>query len=140
MAFQKAQNSSSEDVDEFMIEMLNSPKTLKIVEIGEFKVAQHSREGYKFFYVTFEDVETNNKFNLSFNAKVNDDDSVYIGQGAKLYPLLSFVSHIDDEAIVCFKEDIDEALNGLKFKAKTRREKFGRKSYFVLVPISEVVE
>ena len=37
-------------------------------------------------------------------------------------------------------QDIDEALNGLKFKAKALRKKFGRKPYFVLVPISEGVE
>ena len=137
MAFQKAQSSSCDDVDEIMINMMNNPKSLKIVEVSELKHSERQKQGYKYFYVTIEDVEANMTFKLSFNVKVNNDDSIYIGQGAKLYPILSYVSKISDEAIICFKEDIDEALNGLEFKGKSIRRKFGNKSYFVLVPISE---
>jgi len=140
MAFQKAQSSSSIDTDEILIQMINSPKNLKIVDVGEFKHSDNQKEDYKYFYVTFEDVKSSEKFKLSYNVKVNEDESIYIGQNAKLYPILSYVSHIHDEAIICFKEDIDDALNGLKFKAKALRKKFGRKPYFVLVPISEGVE
>lgn len=136
MAFQKAQ-SSSIDTDEILIQMINSPKDLKIVDVGEFKHSDNQKEDYKYFYVTFEDVESSERFKLSYNVKVNDDDSIYIGQNAKLYPILSYVSHIRDEAIVCFKEDIDKGLNGLEFKAKSIRKKFGRKPYFVLIPITK---
>lgn len=137
MAFQKAPSSSSIDTDEILIQMINSPKDLKIVDVGEFKHSDNQKEDYKYFYVTFEDVESSERFKLSYNVKVNDDDSIYIGQNAKLYPILSYVSYIRDEAIVCFKEDIDKGLNGLEFKAKSIRKKFGRKPYFVLIPITK---
>ena len=137
MAFQKAQSSSSVDSDDILIEMLNNPKRLLVSDVSDFKVNRNSAEGYKYFYVTFKSIEDKCEFKLSFNVKINDDDSIYIGQGAKLYPLLSFVSHISDEAIICFKSDIDDGLKGLEFEAKTIRKKFGRKPYFVLVPISE---
>lgn len=135
MAFQKASPSSSIDTDEILIGMMNNPKNLKVVEVGEFKHSDNQKEDYKYFYVSFEDVESSDKFKLSYNVKVNEDNSIYVGQNAKLYPLLSFVSNIRDEGIVCFKEDIDEGLKGLEFKAKAVRRKFGNKPYFVLVPI-----
>lgn len=134
MSFKRAEKSNSMDTDDFMIGLLNNPKDLKIVDVGEFKVSDRSKEGYKYFYLTIQDLDTSEKVKLSFNVKVNDDNSVYVGEGAKLYPLLSYVSKINDEAIICFKEDIDEALNGLEFKGKSIRRKFGNKSYFVLVP------
>ena len=137
MSFKRAEQSGNIDTDDFMIGMINNPKDLKILEVGEFKVSDRSREGYKYFYVTIQDMKTSDKVKLSFNVKVNDDNSIYVGQGAKLYPLLSYVSHIDDEAIICFKEDVDEALNGLEFKGKSIRRRFGNKSYFVLVPIGQ---
>lgn len=137
MAFQKAQSSSSIDTDEILISMMNKAKSLEVLEVGEFKHSNNQKDNYKYFYVTFKDVEADETFKLSYNVKINEDDSIYIGQGAKIYPILSYVSKISNEAIICFKEDIDEALNGLTFKAKTIRKKFGRKPYFVIVPISE---
>lgn len=137
MAFQKVQSSSSIDTDEILISMMNKAKSLEVLEVGEFKHSNNQKEDYKYFYVTFKDVKADETFKLSYNVKVNEDNSIYIGQGAKIYPILSHVSQIKDEAIVCFKEDIDEALNGLSFKAKSVRRKFGRKPYFVIVPISE---
>ena len=137
MSFQKAVSSSSLDNDDFLIGLMNNPKTLKILEVSELKTSENSKEGYQYFFIEFEDTETFDTIRLSFNVKVNDDNSIYVGQGAKIYPLLSYVSQITNEAIICFKEDIDEALNGLTFKAKTIRKKFGRKPYFVLIPIGK---
>lgn len=137
MSFQKAVSSSSMDTDDFLIGMINNPKKLKVLEVSELKTSENSREGYQYFHIEIQDTETFEKVRLSFNVKVNEDTSIYIGQGAKLYPLLSYVSHIDDEAIICFKSDIDEALNGLTFQAKAVRRKFGNKPYFVLIPIAK---
>ena len=135
MSFKRAEQSGN--TEDFMIGLMNNPKDLEVLKISELKVSERSMKGYKYFYITLKDMDSSDKVKLSFNVKVNEDDSIYIGEGAKLYPLLSYVSHIDDEAIICFKEDIDEALNGLTFKAKAVRRKFGSKSYFVLVPIKQ---
>lgn len=137
MAFQRAEASSSIDNDDFLIGMMNNPKELTVLDVSEFKHSENQKENYRYFYITLEDVKTSEKIKLSFNVKINEDNSIYIGQGAKLYPLLSYVSNISDEAIVCFKEDIDEGLKGITFKAKTIRKKFGRKPYFVIVPIRQ---
>ena len=110
MSFQKAVSSSNVDNDEFLIELMNNPKELKIIDVGDLKTSDNSKEGYQYFLIEFEDTETLETVKLSFNVKVNDDNSIYIGQGAKIYPILSYVSHIHNEGIVCFKEDIDEAL------------------------------
>ena len=135
--FKKAESSSNMDTDEFLIGMMNNPKLLEILEVGDLKTSDNSKEGYQYFYVKIRDMDSSEAVKLSFNVKVNDDNSIYVGQGAKIYPLLSYVSNIRNEAIICFKEDIDEALNGLTFEAKTIRKKFGRKPYFVLVPIGQ---
>ena len=137
MSFRIAESSNSVDTDDFLIEMMNNPKTLEVLEVSDLKTSENSKEGYQYFHIKLQDTETSEAVKLSFNVKVNDDNSIYIGQGAKLYPLASYVSHIRNEAIICFKEDIDEALNGLTFQAKTIRKKFGRKPYFVLVPIGQ---
>ena len=137
MSFRRAESSNNVDTDEFLIGMLNSPKDLEVIEVGDLKTSDNSKEGYQYFHIRIRDIETSEAVKLSFNVKVNNDNSLYIGQGAKFYPLASYVSHIRNEAIICFKEDIDEALNGLTFKAKSIRKKFGRKPYFVLVPIGQ---
>ena len=136
MSFQRAE-SSNVDNDEFLIGMVNNPKELKVLDVTELKTSENSKEGYQYFKIKVMDTETSETIRLSFNVKVNDDNSLYIGQGAKLYPLASYLSNISDEAIICFKEDLDEALNGLTFQAKAIRKKFGRKPYFVLVPIGQ---
>lgn len=137
MSFQKAETSSSRYADDILIDLMNNPRELKIHNVSELKTSENSKEGYQYFYVSFEDVENSMTFKVPYNVKVNHDDSIYVGIGAKIYPLLSFVSHIEDEAIVCFKEDIDEALNGLVFHAKAVMRKFGRSPYYILIPLNE---
>lgn len=121
------------DEDDFLMSMRQDSKTLKIIEVKELRESESGDGGY--FYVSFENSESFQIFDMGFNVKMNDDGALYIGSKSKLYPILSYASGIDDGGIECEFEDIQNALNGLSFKAKTKREKFGNKKYFIIYPV-----
>ena len=54
---------------------------------------------------------------------------------AYLFPLLSFVSGIEDGEIHCTKTDIDDALKGKTFKMKAKRQK-GKQTWYKLIPLA----
>lgn len=135
MSFE-AVSSNNVDKDEFFIELLNEDKRLRIKQIDDLKSSNNGKSDEFFFYVHFEIVETSQIVKIGFNVKVNEDKTIYIGEGAKFYPILSFASGIKGQAIRCTKEDID-TLKGLDFYAKAVRRKFGNKSYYVIIPTSE---
>jgi len=134
MSFE-AVSSNGIDRDEFFIELLNNPEGLKIKRIDDLKSSNNGKANEYFFYIHFLILSTSQVVKIGFNVKLNEDETIYVGEGAKLYPLLSFASGIKGEAIRCRKEDIDGLL-GLEFNAKSVRRKFGNKSYYVLIPIS----
>lgn len=123
------------DDDEFFMKLMNKPHKLRISGIGDLRESNNGKGHY--FYIDFVLVETSQEVGIGFNVKVNDDGTLYVGEGAKLYPLLSFVSGIEHDAIRCTKEDIDDALSDLEFEAKASREKKGNKKWYVIRPISK---
>ena len=100
------------------------------------KPSKNGKDNEFFFYVHFKVLDSSQVVKIGFNVKVNEDNTIYVGEGAKLYPILSFASGIKGEAIRCRKEDID-TLKGLEFNAKSVRRKFGNKAYYVIIPFSE---
>lgn len=135
MSFE-AVSSNGLDKDEFFIELLNNNKRLKIHQIDDLKPSKNGKDNEFFFYVHFKVLDSSQVVKIGFNVKVNEDNTIYVGEGAKLYPILSFASGIKGEAIRCRKEDID-TLKGLEFNAKSVRRKFGNKAYYVIIPFSE---
>ena len=135
MSFE-AVSSNGLDKDEFFIELLNNNKRLKIHQIDDLKPSKNGKDNEFFFYVHFKVLDSSQVVKIGFNVKVNEDNTIYVGEGAKLYPILSFASGIKGEAIRCRKEDID-TLKGLEFNAKSVRRKFGNKAYYVIIPVSE---
>ena len=131
MAFKKVDEM---DDDDFLMDLRKNPKVLKIIDIKDLRESD-SGDGSGYFYATFENSETFQSFDMGFNVKMNDDGLLYVGSKSKLYPILSYASGIDDGAIECDFEDIKDSLIGLSFKAKTKREKFGNKKYFIIIPI-----
>ena len=124
------------DEDDFLMNMRMNPKLLRITEIKELKRSESGDGGY--FYASFENPETFQSFDMGYNVRMNDDGSLFIGSKSKLYPILSLVTGIKDGAIRCDDfSDIKEALEGVTFKATTRREKFGNKKYFIIIPIDD---
>jgi len=130
MAFRRVDEIDEEDL---LMAMRDSAKTLKIIDVKELRESESGDGGY--FYVSFENPESFQSFDMGFNVKMNADGFLYIGSKSKLYPILSYASEIYDGGIECEFEDIQDALQGLTFKAKTRREKFGNKKYFIIYPV-----
>ena len=129
MAFKKVEEI---DEDEFLMSMRKTPKTLKIIDVKDLRPSESGDGGY--FYASFENPESFQSFDMGFNVKMNDDGLLFVGSKSKLYPILSYASGIDG-GIECEFEDIRGALEGLTFKAKTRRDKFGNKKYFIIYPV-----
>lgn len=123
------------DEDDFLMSMRQNPKTLKIIDVKELRESESGDGGY--FYVSFENPESFQSFDMGFNVKMKDNGALYVGSKSKLYPILSYASGIDDGGIECEFEDIKNALEGLTFRAKTRRDKFGNKKYFIIYPVEE---
>ena len=57
-------------------------------------------------------------------------------EGSKLFPLVSFVSGIEDGEIHCTKYDIDDAFQGKTFKMKAKKQK-GKRAWFKIIPLEE---
>lgn len=129
MAFKEVDEMDEED---FLLEMRHDAKTLKIIDVKELRASESGDGGY--FYASFENPESFQSFDMGFNVKMNDDGLLFVGSKSKLYPILSYASGIDG-GIECEFEDIKNALEGLTFKAKTRRDKFGNKKYFIIYPV-----
>lgn len=122
------------DEDEFLMSMRKTPKTLKIIDVKELRESNSGDGGY--FYVSFENPESFQTFDMGFNVKMNDDGYLFVGSKSKLHPILSYASAITG-GIECEFEDIKNVLEGLTFKAFTKREKFGNKKYFIIHPIDD---
>lgn len=132
MAFKKVEEM---DEDDFLMGMRKASKLLKIIEVKDLRDSESGEGGY--FYVSFENPETFQSFDMGFNVKMNDSGSLYVGSKSKLHPILSYASGID-EGIECDDfEDIRQSLEGLTFRAKARREKFGNKKYFIIYPVDD---
>ncbi len=124
------------DEDDFLMSMRKHSKLLKIIEVKELRESDSEDGGY-FFYMSFENPETFQSFDMGFNVKRNESGSLFVGSKSKLHPILSYASGIKGGIECASFEDIKDALEGLSFKARTRREKFGNKKYFIIYPVRD---
>lgn len=133
MAFESV---PSLDDDEFYKILMKNPQEVSIVEMGDFIESDDVKNGF-YFYVTFMLKSTSQEKKISYNFKINNDGKVIIGEGAKLYPLLSYVSGIKHDDIRCTKEDIANALDkDLTFKATASKQK-GKQTWWKIIPIAK---
>lgn len=131
MAFKQVEEIDEED---FLMDMRKNTKVLKIIDVKELRESDDGEGGY--FYASFENPESFQSFDMGFNVKMNDSGSLFVGSKSKLHPILSYASGIEG-GIECEFEDIKNALEGLTFKARARRDKFGNKKYFIIYPVKE---
>lgn len=122
------------DSDEFHRTLMKNPQEVKIVRIGDLRESDDVENGF-YFYIHFMLVESNQEVRIGFNVIRNNEGKFFVGEGAKLYPLVSYVSHIDEGNITFTKKDIDDSLEGLTFKATAIKEK-GKKTWYRIRPIS----
>lgn len=123
------------DDDDFYKILMENPQKVSIVEVGDFIESDDVKNGY-YFYITYMLISTSQEKKISYNFKVNNDGRVIVGEGAKLYPLLSHISGIKHGDIRCTKEDIAQGLDSdLSFKATSQRVK-GKKTWWKIIPIA----
>ena len=132
MAFKKVEEI---DEDDFLMSMRKSSKQLKIIEVKDLKESDSGDGGYT--YITFEHPESFQTFDIGYNVKMNEDGTLFIGSKSKLHPILSYLTGIDGGISCDDFEDIKQALEGESFKAKTKREKYGNKKYFIIYPVDD---
>lgn len=126
------------DEDDFLMSLRNTPKALRIIDVKDLKFSESGEGAY--FYTSFENPDSFQTFDMGFNVKINEDDSLYVGSKSKLYPILSYATGIDGGILCDDFEDIKESLEGLSFMAKTKREKYGNKKYFIIIPVGDYGE
>ena len=123
------------DDDDFFKLLIESPQDVGIVGVSDFIKSDEITNGY-YFYITYVLCKTGQEKKISYNFKENKEGSVIIGEGAKLYPILSYISGIKHGDIRCMKEDISEGLKGdITFKASASKQK-GKKSWWKIIPIT----
>lgn len=127
------------DEDDFYKSLIKAPQIVKIAKVGELYKSDDVEDG-AYFYIDFVLCSNGQEQSVAFNVKMDHDKKmIVIPEGAKLYPLVSFVSGIENDDIKCYKQDIDSTLQGLTFKAKALKQR-GNRTWHKIIPLERVGE
>lgn len=124
------------DEDDFYMSLMKTPQNVLILEIGNLYESD-DKKNQPYFYIKYMLCNTSQEQNVAYNVKYVDG-KIIVPEGAKLYPLLSFVSDIQDGEIHCLKQDIDGTLKDLTFKARVKKQK-GKQTWYKIIPLEHVV-
>lgn len=120
------------DEDDFYKSLMKEAQNVSILDVGKLYMSD-DKENQAYFYIKFMLCNTTQEQSVAYNVRFIDD-TIIAPEGSKLFPLLSFVSGIEDGEIHCTKEDIDDALKDLTFKAKVKRQK-GKQTWYKIIPV-----
>ena len=129
MAFERFETP---DEDDFYKSLMKTPQNVSIVDIGKLYMSD-DKENQAYFYIKYMLCNTTQEQSVAYNVKFVDG-TIIAPEGSKLYPLLSFVSGIEDGEIHCNKEDIDSSLKDLTFKARAKKQK-GKQTWYKIIPL-----
>ena len=132
MAFRRVETL---DEDDFYNSLMKEAQNVSIEDIGKLYESD-DKENQAYFYIKFMLCNTTQEQSVAFNVKYVNGE-IIVPEGSKLFPLLSFVSGIEDGEIHCLKQDIDDSLNGLTFRAKAKKQK-GKQTWYKIIPIERV--
>lgn len=132
MAFERVETL---DEDDFYKSLVKQAQKVSIIDIGKLYESD-DKENQAYFYIKYMLASNGQEQSVAYNVKYIDD-IIIVPEGAKLYPLLSFVSGIEDGEIHCNKQDIDDALKDLSFKARAKKQK-GKTTWYKIIPIEEI--
>ena len=121
------------DEDDFYNSLMREAQNVTILDVGKLYDSD-DKENQAYFYIKFMLCNTTQEQSVAYNVKYIDG-TIIAPEGSKLFPLLSFVSGIEDGEIHCTKEDIDNALKDKTFKMKAKRQK-GKVKWYKLIPIA----
>ena len=124
------------DEDDFYTSLVKNPQPVAVLDVGELYDGE--KDAQKYFYIKYMLCHTTQEQSVAYSVKYVDGILIAT-EGSKLYPILSFVSGIDDDEIHCTKQDIDEALDGKTFRMKAKKQK-GKTAWYKLIPLEELSE
>ena len=122
------------DKDDFYTSLTKNPQPVTVLDVGELYDGE--KEAQKYFYVKYMLCNTTQEQSVAYSVRYVDG-TLIATEGSKIYPLVSFISCLDDDEILFTKEDIDEALKDKTFKMKAKKQK-GKNSWYKLVPLEEL--
>jgi len=131
MAFERVETP---DEDDFYKSLVKQAQNITILDVGNLYKSD-DKENQAYFYIKFMLCNTTQEQSVAYNVRYIDG-KIIAPEGSKLFPLLSFVSGIEDGEIHCTKEDIDNALKDLTFKAKARKQK-GKQTWYKIIPVGQ---
>jgi len=120
------------DEDDFYMSLMRNPQDVEIVDVGQLYDVE-DKPTQKYFYIKYRLVKTGQEQSVAYNVRYIDGE-IIAPEGSKLFPLVSFVSGIEDGEIHCTKADIDSALQGQTFRMKAKKQK-GKTKWFKIIPI-----
>ena len=125
------------DEDDFYNSLVKNPQPVSILDVGKLYDVE-DKETQKYFYIKYMLCNTTQEQSVAYNVKYIDGEIV-APEGSKLFPLVSFVSGIEDGEIHCTKQDIDHALNGKTFLMKAKKQK-GKTKWYKIIPLKDLSE
>lgn len=132
MAFERVETL---DEDDFYKSLMKQAQNVSILDVGNLYESD-DKENQAYFYIKFMLCNTTQEQSVAYNVKFHDG-KIIAPEGSKLWPILSFVSGIEDGEIHCTKQDIDDALKDLTFRAKARKQK-GKQTWYKIIPLERV--
>lgn len=122
------------DVDDFYTALSKNPQPVAVLDVGD--LYEGEQEAQKYFYVKYMLCNTTQEQSVAYSVRYVDG-TLIATEGSKIYPLVSFVSGLDDDEILFTKADIDEALKDKTFKMKAKKQK-GKTAWFKLIPLEDL--
>ncbi len=124
------------DEDDFYTSLMKNPQAVAVLDVGNLYDGE--KEAQKYFYIKYMLCNTTQEQSVAYSVKYVDG-TIIATEGSKLYPLVSFVSGLDDDEIHCTKADIDGALKDKTFLMKAKKQK-GKTAWFKLIPLKDLSE
>ena len=129
---------------EFYDMLSKEPQKLRAANVTDVRES-NQRKGDYFFHIDFIVTATGQEMGVSYGIKKDNSnpDKWVIPSGSKLYPIMEYVSNAYDkdlEFIRASQDDLHESLDELEAVFTAKKEKAGKTTYYVLIPVRNTVQ
>ena len=124
---------------EFYDMLSKEPQKLKVVNVSDVRQSKRNANDY-FFYIDFMITSTGQEMGVAYGIKKDAaaEDKYIIPSGSKLYKIMEYVHGLYDkdlERIALNQADLHESLDNLEAIFTAKKEKAGKTTYYVLIPV-----
>ena len=126
---------------EFYDMLSKEPQKLKVVNVSDVRQSKRNANDY-FFYIDFMITSTGQEMGVAYGIKKDTatEDKYIIPSGSKLYKIMEYVHGLYDkdlERIALNQADLHESLDNLEAIFTAKKEKAGKTTYYVLIPVKQ---